>query len=57
MAETYDLILKGGTVVNHDGEGVRDLGVRAGRFAGSAICPAPRPATPSIAAGCICCRA
>jgi dihydroorotase len=33
MAETYDLILKGGTVVNHDGEGTRDLGVRAGRFA------------------------
>ncbi|MSO67350.1 MAG: dihydroorotase [Pseudolabrys sp.] len=33
MADTYDLILKGGTVVNHDGEGSRDLGVRAGRFA------------------------
>ena len=33
MAETYDLILKGGTVVNHDGEGVRDLGLRGGRFA------------------------
>ena len=33
MAETYDLILKGGAVVNHDGEGVRDLGLRAGRFA------------------------
>ncbi len=33
MAETYDLILKGGTVVNHDGEGARDLGIRAGRFA------------------------
>ena len=33
MAETYDLILKGGTVVNHDGEGVRDLGIRGGRFA------------------------
>ena len=33
MAETYDLILKGGTVVNHDGEGVRDLGIRDGRFA------------------------
>ena len=32
MAESYDLILKGGTVVNHDGEGLRDLGVRAGRF-------------------------
>lgn len=33
MAETYDLILKGGTVVNQDGEGARDVGIRAGRFA------------------------
>jgi dihydroorotase len=33
MAETYDLILKGGTVVNHDGEGLRDVGIRAGRIA------------------------
>jgi dihydroorotase len=33
MADTYDLILKGGTVVNQDGEGVRDLGIRAGKFA------------------------
>jgi dihydroorotase len=33
MAETYDLILKGGTVVNQDGEGVRDLGIRGGRIA------------------------
>ncbi len=33
MPETYDLILKGGTVVNQDGEAVRDLGIRAGRFA------------------------
>jgi len=33
MAETYDLILKGGTVVNHDGESARDLGIRAGKFA------------------------
>ncbi len=33
MAETYDLILKGGTVVNHDGEGLRDIGIRDGRFA------------------------
>lgn len=32
MAETFDLILKGGTVVNHDGEGGRDIGIRAGRF-------------------------
>jgi dihydroorotase len=33
MAETYDLILKGGTVVNHDGVALRDLGIRDGRFA------------------------
>jgi dihydroorotase len=33
MATTYDLILKGGTVVNQDGKGVRDIGVRAGRIA------------------------
>ena len=33
MADTYDLILKGGSVVNQDGEGVRDLGVSEGRIA------------------------
>jgi len=33
MATTYDLILTGGTVVNHDGEGFRDVGVRDGRIA------------------------
>ncbi|TKT81316.1 dihydroorotase [Aquamicrobium sp. LC103] len=33
MTATFDLILKGGTVVNHDGEGLRDVGVRAGRIA------------------------
>jgi dihydroorotase len=33
MAQTYDLILTGGTVVNHDGEGVRDLGISGGRIA------------------------
>ncbi|MEP7030288.1 MAG: dihydroorotase [Pseudolabrys sp.] len=33
MAETYDLILKGGTVVNHDGVGLRDIGIKDGRFA------------------------
>ncbi|TPL82481.1 dihydroorotase [Mesorhizobium sp. B2-3-13] len=30
---TYDLILTGGTVVNHDGEGLRDIGVKGGRVA------------------------
>jgi len=33
MSERYDLILKGGRVVNHDGEGERDIAVRAGRIA------------------------
>ncbi len=33
MPETYDLILKGGTVVNHDGEGVRDVGIADGKIA------------------------
>jgi dihydroorotase len=33
MAESYDLILKGGTVVNQDGVALRDLGIREGRFA------------------------
>ncbi|WP_150524423.1 dihydroorotase [Roseibium sediminis] len=34
MAHTYDLILKGGTVVNQDGEGQRDVAVRGGRIVG-----------------------
>ncbi len=33
MAETYDLVLKGGTVVNQDGVAERDIGIREGRFA------------------------
>ena len=33
MAASHDLILKGGTVVNHDGEGVRDLAIANGRIA------------------------
>ncbi len=32
MPETFDLILKGGTIVNHDGEGIRDAGVTGGRI-------------------------
>jgi dihydroorotase len=33
MPETFDLILRHGTVVNHDGVGERDIGVRDGRIA------------------------
>jgi dihydroorotase len=31
--QTFDLLLKGGTVVNHDGRGVRDVGVIGGTIA------------------------
>ena len=33
MAKTFDLILRGGVVVNHDGAGARDIGVIDGRIA------------------------
>ncbi len=33
MADTFDLVLAGGTVVNHDGIGERDIGIRGGRIA------------------------
>ncbi len=34
MPAIFDLVLKNGTVVNHDGVGERDVAVRAGRIAG-----------------------
>ena len=33
MTQTFDLVLQGGTVVNQDGVGMRDIGVRDGRIA------------------------
>ena len=33
MPQTFDLVLSNGTVVNHDGAAVRDIGVRDGRIA------------------------
>src|SRR5665213_1210882 len=33
MPETFDLIVRGGEVVNHAGRGLADIGVRDGRFA------------------------
>ncbi|MGI9426562.1 MAG: dihydroorotase [Hyphomicrobiaceae bacterium] len=32
MSRAFDLVLRGGTVVNHDGAGVRDVGIRGGRI-------------------------
>ena len=31
--DTYDLIIRGATVVNHDGQGERDIAIRGGRIA------------------------
>src|SRR6202790_2497545 len=33
MTQTFDTILKSGTVVNEDGEGIRDIGITGGRIA------------------------
>jgi dihydroorotase len=33
MAETFDLIIRGGTLINHDGHSERDIGIRNGRIA------------------------
>jgi len=33
LAQNFDLVFKGGTVVNHAGEGLADIGVREGRIA------------------------
>ncbi|HJZ43797.1 MAG TPA: dihydroorotase, partial [Hyphomicrobiaceae bacterium] len=34
MADSFDVIVKGATVVNHDGAGVRDIGIRGGKITG-----------------------
>ena len=40
MAERFDVVFRGGTVVNHDGIGARDVGVLAGRIAALGAIPA-----------------
>jgi len=40
MSATFDAVVRGGTVVNHDGEGVRDIGIRDGRIAALGSIPA-----------------
>jgi len=32
MADTFDLLITGATIVNHDGAGERDIGIRGGRW-------------------------
>ena len=60
MAQSYDAILKGGTVVNQDGTGERDIAVRDGRIvaiSSSAARWRVRPLRRSIAKACTCCPA
>lgn len=33
MSASFDVLIRGGTVVNHDGEGVRDIGILNGSIA------------------------
>jgi dihydroorotase len=44
MSATFDLVLKGGTVVNQDGTGVRDIGVAAGRIVAIGVIDAGKAA-------------
>ena len=57
MPATYDLVLKGGTVVNQDGVAGRDIAVAQGRIAGIGSLSARARRRPSIAAGSISCPA
>jgi dihydroorotase len=50
MSQTFDTILRGGTVVNHDGVGIRDVGITAGRIA------AIGSLAVAIARACMCCQ-
>ncbi len=50
MPATYDLLLKGATVVNHDGSAVRDIAVKDGRIAAIGEVP------PSAAGETVACR-
>jgi dihydroorotase len=51
MPETFDLILKGGEVVNQDGRGLRDLAIRDGKIAGIGLFSADQAAETIDATG------
>jgi dihydroorotase len=51
MAGSYDLIIKGGTIVNQDGVGVGDIGIANGRIAGLGDIARERGATVFEASG------
>ena len=51
MPQTYDLLVKGGTLVNHDGIGVRDIGIVGGRVSAIGTLPTRAPAEVMDATG------
>ena len=55
--KTSDLILRGGVLVNHDGEGPRDIGVIGETIADIGDLSQASAGTASIAPDCISCRA
>ncbi len=57
MARTFDLILKGGTLVNQDGIGQRDVGVSGGRIAEIGDLSQASAARQSTPRACISCQA
>ena len=57
MPETYDLIVRGGEVVNHAGRGMADVGVRNGKFVAFGDLSRPARARCSTRAGSPSCRA
>ena len=56
LAQTFDLVLKGGTVVNQAGEGLADIGVRDGRIAEIGSIAAGLAGETIDATACISCR-
>ena len=57
MSQTFDTIFRGGIVVNQDGEGPRDVGVRAGRIAALGDLAKASAGEVSTARACMCCPA
>ena len=57
MTQSFDLILTGATVVNHDGEGVRDLAIAGGRIAAIGNLSAASAGEVIDCRGCMCSRA
>jgi len=52
MTQSFDLVLTGATIVNHDGEGVGDLAIAGGRIAAIGSKPHAAFIRPSLVSAC-----